>query len=197
MKYFLKIAQNINVLPVLMKLQHNPDFWTADTYMRTFPQGPFGEVDSVICRFPPRAVCATQEEADALMATPGYDQHECVDQDIYGKLPEVRQLVMNLFGFVGGTRLGRVIINRVKPGGRVYKHADTFAHANYWQRHHICLQSANGVEFTAGDESVWMAPGEAWWFDNGKGKVEEGRPEHEVVNNSAIDRIHLIVDIKI
>lgn len=197
MKYFLKIAQNINVLPVLMKLQHNPDFWTADTYLRTFPQGPFGEVDSVICRFPPRAVCATPEEAAALLATPGYDQHECVDQDIYGKLPEVRQLVMNLFGFVGGTRLGRVIINRVKPGGRVYKHADTIDHANYWQRHHICLQSANGVTFTAGDESVWMAPGEAWWFDNGKGGPDDVRPEHEVVNQSTIDRIHLIVDIKI
>jgi hypothetical protein len=42
-----------------------------------------------------------------------------------------------------------------------------------------------------------MAPGEAWWFDNGKGDVPEGRPEHEVVNDSQFDRIHLIIDIKI
>lgn len=194
MKYFLKIAENINVLPVLMKLQHNPQFWHADTYLRTFPQGPFGEVDSIICRFPPRPAPATQEEADEYLATT--DQHECVDQPIYGQLPELRQMVMNLFTYVGGVRLGRVIINRVKPGGHIFKHADTFAHANYWHRHHICLQSATGVTFTAGEESVWMAPGEAWWFDNGKGETEEGRPEHEVINNSPIDRIHLVVDIK-
>lgn len=197
MKYFLKIAENINVLPVLMKLQQNPQFWLADTYLRTFPQGPFGEIDSIIARFPPRAVAATQEEADALLATPGYDQHECVDQPIYGQIPELRQMVMNLFTYVGGVRLGRVIINRVKPGGRIYKHADTIDHANYWHRHHICLQSANGVTFTAGNEQVWMAPGEAWWFDNGKGGPDDERPEHEVINNSPIDRIHLVVDIKV
>ena len=197
MKYFLKIAENINVLPVLMRLQQNPQFWREDTYLRTFPQGPFGEVDSIIARFPPRAVAATQEEADDLMATPGYDQHECIDQPIYGQIPELRPLVMNLFTFVGGTRLGRVMINRVKPGGRIHKHADTLAHANYWHRHHICLQSATGVKFTAGDEGVWMAPGEAWWFDNGKGTADEDRPAHEVINDSQIDRIHLVVDIKI
>jgi hypothetical protein len=33
-----------------------------------------------------------------------------------------------------------------------------------------------------------MAPGEAWWFDNAQ--------EHEVINNSADDRIHMIVDIR-
>lgn len=198
MKYFLKIADNINILPVLMKLQQNPQFWHEDTYLRTFPQGPFGEIDSIICRFPPRAVAATQEEADALMATPGYDQHECEDLPIYGKLPEVRQLVMNLFQFVGGTRLGRVIINRVKPGGHIYKHADTLAHADYWHRHHICIQSAPGVKFTAGSEEVWMAPGQAWYFDNGKTQVDGSeRPEHEVVNQSEIDRIHLVIDVKI
>jgi hypothetical protein len=33
-----------------------------------------------------------------------------------------------------------------------------------------------------------MAPGEIWWFDNSV--------EHEVINNSAGDRIHLIVDVR-
>lgn len=198
MQNFHKLGGNIDVLPVLTKLYRNPQFWHEDTYLRTFPQGPFGEIDSIICRFPPRAVAATQEEADALMAMPGYDQHECEDLPIYGKLPEVRQLVMNLFGFVGGTRLGRVIINRVKPGGRIYKHADTEAHAAYWDRHHICLQSAPGVIFTAGADSVWIAPGEAWVFNNGKPTLDGSpRPEHEVFNQSEVDRIHLIVDIRI
>jgi hypothetical protein len=33
-----------------------------------------------------------------------------------------------------------------------------------------------------------MRTGEVWWFNNAI--------EHEVVNNSADDRIHLIVDIR-
>jgi hypothetical protein len=33
-----------------------------------------------------------------------------------------------------------------------------------------------------------MAPGEVWWFDNSK--------MHEVINNSADDRLTMIVDIR-
>jgi len=195
MKHFHRIATGVNTGPLVASLYRNPGWWTEDTYLRTFPQGPFGEVDSLILRFPPRPVPKTEEEKAEYLRT--IDQHECVDQPIYGRLPEARQLVMNLFAYVGGTRLGRVIINRVQPGGRVFRHADTLDHANYWHRHHICLQSAPGVVFHAGDESVYMAPGEAWWFDNGKGPEQEGRPEHEVINNSPVERIHMVIDIKV
>lgn len=195
MKNFHRLATGINVGPLTAAIARNPAWWTEDTYLRTFPQGPFGEVDSLILRFPPRPVPKTEEEKAEYLRT--IDQHECEDQPIYSKLPEARQLVMNLFGYVGGTRLGRVIINRVLPGGRIFKHADTLEHANYWHRHHICLQSAPGVIFTAGSEQVYMAPGEAWWFNNGKGAEGEARPEHEVINNSPVDRIHMVIDIKV
>ncbi len=197
MKHFHRIATGANVGPLMAKLARNPQWWHEDTYLRTYPQGPFGEIDSIICRFPPRWVAASAEELAAQMKEPGYDQHECIDLPVYDKLPEARDLVMNLMAHVRGTRLGRVIINRVMPGGRIFKHADTFAHANYWHRHHICLQSAPGVVFSAGDEQVWMAPGEVWWFDNGKGDKDEGRPEHEVINNSPVERIHMVIDIRI
>lgn len=195
MRNFHRLATGINVGPLVAALYRNPDWWHEDTYLRTFPQGPFGECDSIILRFPPRPVPKTEEEKEEYLRTT--DQHECVDQPIYGRLPEARQLVMNLFAYVGGTRLGRVMINRVQPGGRIFKHADTLDHANYWHRHHICLQSAPGVVFTAGDEQVFMAPGEAWWFNNGKGKADEARPEHEVFNGSAVERIHLVMDVRI
>jgi hypothetical protein len=45
-----------------------------------------------------------------------------------------------------------------------------------------------GCVFRAGGEQVSMASGEVWWFDNAR--------THEVVNNSAGDRIHMIVDIR-
>lgn len=197
MKNFLRISTGVNVMPLLMALQRNPAWWHEDTYLRKYPQGPFGETDSVILRFPPRTVAETEEKVEELLADPHYDQHECVDQDIYHRIPEARHMVMSVFNFVGGTRLGRVMINRVQPGGRIFEHADTIDHANYWQRHHVVLQSAPGVVFTAGNEQVFMAPGEVWWFDNGKGRPEDDRPKHSVINNSAVERIHLIIDVRI
>lgn len=193
MRNFYRIAAGVDTTAVMVKLAHNPTLWHSDTYLRDYPQGPFGEVDSIICRFPPRTVAETQAQAEQLMADPHYDQHECVDLPVYDQLPQVRRLVMDMFNAVGGTRLGRVIINRMQPGGRIYKHADTPAHADYWQRHHLVLQSAPGVVFTAGEESVYMAPGDFWYFNNGKAP---DRPAHEVINNSAVERIHLIVDVR-
>jgi hypothetical protein len=95
---------------------------------------------------------------------------------------------MDLMTFVGGERLGRVMINKIAPGGIIYPHRDTEAHADYYSRFHIVLQSQPGALFRAGDEQVHMATGEVWWFDNSE--------EHEVTNNSADDRIHMVVDIR-
>lgn len=89
---------------------------------------------------------------------------------------------------VAGERLGRVMINRLKAGGQVYPHADTPDHAQYWDRYHAVLKSGPGCNFRCGDEMVNMETGSVWWFQNAL--------EHEVLNNSADDRIHLIIDIR-
>lgn len=186
MKNFLKIAQGVDVMQLMAALHRQPELWHADTYMRDYPQGPFGETDSVLLRFPVKSVKETEAEvADHLSR---YDQHECVDYPAYGSLPEARPLIMNLMAYVGGTRLGRCIINRVMPGGHIFPHADTPAHAEYWQRHHIVISAQPGVVFRCGDEQVSMRTGEIWWFDNAE--------VHEVINNSGEERIHLVVDIR-
>lgn len=200
MKYFHRIAQGYQTDALRLKLAHNPGFWHADTFLRDYPQGPFGDTDSIILRFPPRTVKETEAEAAKLRKKAQESawfwqaQHECVDMPIYAQLPEARAIVMQLFHATGGTRLGRVMINRIKPGGKIFKHADTPLHADYWHRHHLVLQSAPGVVFSAGDESVYMAPGDFWYFDNGKAP---DRPAHEVTNNSELDRIHLVMDVKV
>ena len=89
---------------------------------------------------------------------------------------------------VEGERLGRVMVNKLRPGGRIYPHADTPAHAEYWDRYHVVLQSAPGANFRCGDEMVNMQAGGIYWFQNAI--------EHEVTNNSVDDRIHMIVDIR-
>ncbi len=189
MRNFLKLAQNAAVLPLLLALhrfEKSHGIWKQDTYLRDYPQGPFGDTESVILRFPPRSVHETEEALKKHEAN--FDQHENVDQPAFKLLPEARPLVFGLMAAVQGERLGRVIINKLKPGGRIFAHRDTYAHAEYWDRHHIVLQASPGVVFRAAKESVYMATGEVWWFDNSE--------EHEVINNSDDDRIHMVVDIR-
>lgn len=189
MKHFFKIGAGLAIEQLMLAIHSQEkvsSIWKDDTYLRDYPQGPFGDCESIILRFPPRSVHETEEALKAHLAN--FDPHECVDQDVFKLLPEARPLVFGLMAFAQGERLGRVIINKIRPGGRIYPHADTEAHAAYYDRFHIVLKSSPGVVFRAGDESVYMETGSSWWFNNAL--------EHEVINNSADDRIHLVVDIR-
>jgi hypothetical protein len=186
MRNFMQIAGGIDVLPLNLAIKRMPEMWKADTYLRDYPQGPFGEIESIMLRFPVKTVVETEAELQAVQSH--YDQHENIDYPAYKTLPEARPLIMQLMARVGGERLGRCMINKIAPGGRIFPHADTPVHADYYSRFHIALQSSPGVVFRAGDEQVYMATGDAWWFDN--------KQEHEVINNSATDRIHLVIDIR-
>lgn len=186
MRHFMLLAQNIDTTPLLLAIRRRPDLWKEDTYLRDYPQGPFNQIESIMLRFPVKSVHETEAELQQHLTT--YDQHENVDYPAYKLLTEARPIVMSLMARVGGERLGRVMINKIAPGGVIYPHADTPAHADYYSRFHVVLQSQPGVYFRAGDETTYMATGEVWWFDN--------KQEHEVINNSADDRIHMVIDIR-
>lgn len=192
MKNFQKIGSNVEVMPLLLAIKRRPEMWTADTFLRDYNQGiPFGCVETVFLRWPILQDGSTMTDEDKTAYMEGrsiHDQHESEDREAYKLLPEARALVMNLMHFVGGERLGRVMINKIAPGGAITPHADTPAHASYYTRFHIVLQSNPGVEFYTGDEQVYMETGSVWWFDN--------KQVHEVKNNSADDRIHMIVDVR-
>lgn len=180
MRNFLRLAQNINVVPLAVEILRQDDLWREDTYLRDYPQGPFQDVETIFLRFPPASVTELQRSQR--------DPHECVWMDGALHLPAARVLIFSLMSQVQGERLGRVMLNKIRPGGRIYPHADTPEHAQYWDRFHYVITSAPGVLFRCGDEQVQMQVGDVWWFQNAL--------EHEVVNNSATDRIHLIVDIR-
>lgn len=189
MRNFLKVGDNVNVGALLLALHRydkSDNIWKADTYLRDYPQGPFGDTESVILRFPPRTVA--QSEEDMKNYEKHVDQHENVDQPAFKLLTEARPLVFNLMSAMQGERLGRVMINKLQPGGKVFPHADMPVHAEYWDRFHIVLQSLPGNIFRCGDETVSMKTGEVWWFNN--------KIEHEVTNNSADDRINMVIDIR-
>lgn len=179
MQNFQAIA-NIDPVALMNQIIRQPDLWKSDTYLRDYPQGPFGDTETIFLRFPP---CSVSE-----LERGERDQHECVWMDGWLKLPAAREIVFGLMAKVQGERLGRVMINKLRPGGHIYRHADTPVHADYWDRYHVVLQSGPGAGFFCGGEIIHMPQGQIWWFQNAL--------EHEVENNSADDRIHMIIDIR-
>ncbi len=75
---------------------------------------------------------------------------------------------------------------RIEGGGSVPQHSDMNHHWFYRVRVHIPVITRPEVRFHCADQSVHMAAGEAWIFDNWR--------EHKVLNPTTDARIHLVAD---
>lgn len=177
MNNFQKLAQGLNVAPLLNAIMRSPELWDRDALRTTYPGTPHSQVGDIWLRF-----------NDISDPNKVIDDIECINYPAWYDLPQARDIVFGLMRTVEGERLGRVLITRLRPGDKIDPHCDEGAPATYYDRYHVVLNSAPGCLFRAGQEMVNMATGEVWWFDN--------TLEHEVVNNSVDDRIHMIVDIR-
>lgn len=180
MKHFLKIAEGVDVMPLLHAVSVQPDLWSENRMRQTFaPDSPHVDVEDIWLRF---------SELDEPAGVG--DDLETVDYPAFARLPMARPIVFDLARRVEAERIGRVMITKLAPGKRILPHADVLgAYASYYSRYHVPLQGLPGSLFRAGDEQVCMRTGEVWWFD--------ASAPHEVINNSADDRLHLIVDLKV
>jgi hypothetical protein len=75
---------------------------------------------------------------------------------------------------------------RIEAGGAVPQHSDINHHWFHRVRLHVPVVTRPEVRFHCGGESVHMAAGEAWVFDNWR--------EHRVENPSIEARVHLVAD---
>ncbi|MEO7468944.1 MAG: aspartyl/asparaginyl beta-hydroxylase domain-containing protein [Sphingobium limneticum] len=96
-------------------------------------------------------------------------------------MPFLRQA---LAGF--GVVWGRSRLMRLEPGANVPEHADINYHWHTRVRLHIPIFTRPEVRFHCDGQSVHMAAGEAWIFDNWR--------RHHVENQSSAERIHLVAD---
>ena len=183
MKNFLHIASGVDVMPLVYAIQTQPDLWGMYTLRTAHPGTPHTQVEDIWLRFNDLKPYQESGDKSAIL-----DQHESMCYPGWFNLPQVRPIVFDLMRRVEGERLGRCLITKIAPGKAIAPHVDGGDHAAYYERHHVVLQGLPGSLFRCGDETVCMKTGEVWWFDNAK--------EHEVINNGADDRIHLIVDIR-
>ena len=85
-----------------------------------------------------------------------------------------------------GTVWSRSRLMRISGGGSVPPHSDMNHHWFTRVRVHIPVITRPEVRFHCGDQSVHMAAGEAWIFDNWR--------QHKVLNPASDARIHLVAD---
>lgn len=85
-----------------------------------------------------------------------------------------------------GTVWSRSRLMRISGGGAVPQHSDVNYHWFYRVRVHIPIVTRPEVRFYCADQSVHMAAGEAWIFDNWR--------QHKVLNPTSDARIHLVAD---
>lgn len=173
MRYFYKLMEGIQVLPIMAALSRHHDLWNKDDLRKTFEQSPHTQVDDILLRFGSR-------DGDGL---------EAVNQPCFAMIPGLQKLLLDVMRLVDGVRLGRVIVTRLEPGKKILPHSDTQGdYASYYTRYHLVLQGMPGSLFNCGDETVQMQTGELWWFD--------ASAEHSVINNSKDDRVHMLIDVR-
>lgn len=182
MRHFIKLAEGINVRPLLWAITRQPHLWNTDRYRTTFENTPHGEVDDIVLRF-------TQRSEDSEGKTVWGDVEEW--KPAIHALPEVKPIVVDLMREVGAFSLDRLVITRLAPGKHILPHTDDQGYAvePSRSRYHVVLQGVEGSLYRTGPEVVCMKTGEVWWFDP--------TVEHEIHNQSQEDRVHLLVDVRV
>jgi hypothetical protein len=173
MKYFQLLRSGIETINLMNLLLRNPQLWNADRVRTTFPGSSHAEASDILLRWGENSI-------DAILAW---------DRDAMKVMSPFKAFAVSVLTFMGGVQLGRVIITRLAPGGKIAPHVDGGANAAWYTRTHLVLQGKPGNRFTVEDETVEMKTGELWWFEN--------KRQHACVYESKDDRVHLIIDIRI
>lgn len=175
MKYFRLDQDNVDVTPILAELAQYPEAWTAQRGRQKIA------VQREALAIPIRGLRKSK-----IQGRNRRDVHESRYTTISKRFPAVIQFILQT-AEQKKAKVARAKIVNLPPGKHVYPHIDRGDYYAVRDRYHLILDSA-GSWMRAGTEEVRMKTGEFWWFDN--------KAEHEALNDSDQDRIHLIFDLE-
>jgi hypothetical protein len=187
MRNFQQVAVNVDVVPLTLALQAQPKLWNTHRFRTTYTGTPHSDVDDILLRYSAADKTTDPDDVRGVL-----EDVEPVFYPAWHVLPQVRPIVFDLMRRFEAFQLGRVIITRLIPGGRIAPHADidgNYVVRDDGMRFHVVLQGLPGSLYHCGDEVVQMLTGSVWWFQH--------REVHSVENNSADDRVHLLVDMRV
>jgi len=179
-----RIATGLNVKPLQEALERQSHLWLEETTRQEYPGSAHRDTRCIFLRW------ARSRTVEA-----GFTEIPAVNYPAMNKFPEVSPILVEASIFLDfhfeASKVGRIIITELKPGGFIDPHVDEGAYADHYERFHIVVKSKEGNRFFVEDkpevgEFAHMREGELWWFNHKK--------RHYVFNGSNEPRIHLIVD---
>ena len=122
---------------------------------------------------------------------PGFADYEKNDVETLNKLkPILDEIISDAKNFYGyeNLKLTNIIFTELRRGGIITEHVDEGKMLTTNHRIHIPLVSDPAVKFTLDHKDYYLEPGHGYEINN--------QLTHEVRNESNIDRIHMIIDLK-
>ena len=148
-------------------------YWPRNTLRQTAPGTPHRDTESIyLCM--PRVV-----DAESIFSS--------MEVVYWTPMPHpVLRALVDHVSLLAKAEPARVMLVKLKAGGRITPHIDQGAYAEATDRYHLALTTNPDCVMLIGDERVAGRPDEIWWFDK--------HTPHAVINGGATDRVHLIVD---
>ena len=176
-KYFRRIAEGLDVEPLLQLLDAKPELWKEIETRQQFTNSPHKDTETIYVRG------ALKMSPYYLLWDTGSYDYPCME---YIK-PALVPLLQPILKQLGVEDLGRVLIVNLKATGQVTRHIDQGTYADHYERFHIVLKSNQHCFLTSGNWVLNLQVGECWWFNN--------KALHSAENNSTeYDRWHIIFD---
>lgn len=177
MKNIMTIARGVNVMGLALELQRQPQLWNANRARTADKGSPHHQVDDIWVRY------GAGEEGY------GGKPHESVWLGAADLLPSAKQHARAIMNLVGGDALGGVLITRIPPGRSVLPHSDQGWHALHYDKFALQVAAHPQQAFCYDEGQHVTGAGDVFWFHN--------QESHWVLNDSPVDRITMIVCIKL
>src|SRR5258708_4442572 len=127
MKNFYRLASNVDVVGLMNAIATQPELWNQNTLRTSHELSPHREVEDIWLRFDDLKEFQETGSLNSLL-----DGKESVWYPPAAALPQEGTIIFALMRQVEGIRLGRVMITKLVPGKRIYRHADQGAQADYY-----------------------------------------------------------------
>ena len=173
---FKRIAEGLDVEPLLKLLDAKPELWKEITVRQTFTKSPHRDSECIYVRGPLK-----MSPYYVLWDTGSYD-YPCMEYLKSALVPLMRPILEKL----EVKEMGRLLIVNLKPSGHVTKHIDQGTYADHYRRFHLVLRSNQWCSLTSGDQEQRFEVGEVWWFNH--------KELHTAHNVGTTDRVHIIFD---
>jgi aspartyl/asparaginyl beta-hydroxylase (cupin superfamily) len=170
------LDSSVDVSSSVEELERQPDSWTVNTSRQ----------ETIRSQRDTQTILLRAVKKPLPPDTPSSEVHGSALTRIAAKFPCALNLAQQVADGIHG-ELSRVMIVRLKPGGKVYAHRDQGAYYQLRHRFHLMLQMHPGCGFRCAEQYLETHTGQLLWFDN--------KQSYEEINDSNTWSTRLIVDV--